>query len=349
MSGWRVETDVDDSAAYAAFATDRLWCGYAIADLEPPFRAFARVAVAHRGGEVAACLVLRAPAFNAIVPHGPGAGLDAILERISLPRRTHLFALDEHLAPLRRWFVYVDPVPMLRMAVDAASFVGSADVAAVDRLGPGDFAALTELYAPYAESAFQPEQLLGGVFYGIRDGAGLLAAAGTHVVSARYTIAAVGNIYTRPSARGRGLAGAVTSAVVAELLAGGYRDVILNVARDNVSAQYVYTRLGFREHLRHYEGTASLRESHPHPPGPPLPPEGEGGGGYLVFELADAVAEDADGFDLALYDVAVFEPFGWAHAHGDAGGGAGDDHVARLEGRAGREDLENATDVVEHV
>jgi hypothetical protein len=30
-------------------------------------------------------MVLRAPAFNAIVSHGPGAALDAILERISLP------------------------------------------------------------------------------------------------------------------------------------------------------------------------------------------------------------------------------------------------------------------------
>ena len=98
---------------------------------------------------------------------GSTPGLDAILERIELPRQTHLFALDEHLAALRRRFVYADPVPMLRMAVDAASFRASADSASVDRLGPGDLAALTELYAPYAENAFQPEQLSTGVFYGV--------------------------------------------------------------------------------------------------------------------------------------------------------------------------------------
>ena len=91
------------------------------------------------------------------------------------------------------------------------------------------------------------------MFYGIRDGPRLLAAAGTHVVSARYAIAAVGNIFTRPAARG-GLAGR-GHAVVADF--GGaerYRDVILNVGRANVSAQRVYARLGFREHLRHFEG-----------------------------------------------------------------------------------------------
>jgi len=157
MREWRVETDVGDSAAYAAFATDRLWCGYAIADLEPPFRAFSRVAVARLGGEVAACLVLRTPAFNAVVPHGPGAGLEAILARSELPSQTHLFALDEHLEPLRRRFMYADPVPMLRMAVDAASSCASPDVASADRLGSPDLAALIDLFAAYPENAFQPE------------------------------------------------------------------------------------------------------------------------------------------------------------------------------------------------
>jgi hypothetical protein len=206
VAGWQGEADVDDLAAYTALATDRLWCGYAIADLEAPFRAYTRVAVAHRAGAVAACVVLRHPDFCAVVPHGPPAGLEAILERIDLPRQTHLFALEQHLPTVRQWFAYDHPVPMLRMAVTAASFVNSAVEAAVDRLGPADVAALTELYAAYADNAFHPDQLASGVFYGIRDRGRLLAAAGTHVVSARYGIAAIGNIVTRPAARGRGLA-----------------------------------------------------------------------------------------------------------------------------------------------
>lgn len=253
-----MQTDVDDATAYAAFATDRLWCGYAIADLEPPWREYARVAVARRGPEdIAACLVLRHPAFNAVVPHGHDAGLEAILERIELPRRTHLFALDEHLGVLRRRFAYDQPQPMLRLAVDTESFRAPADMAAADRLGPADLGALTDLYAAYPANAFQPDQLTSGVFYGIRDGAQLVAAAGTHVISARYAIAAIGNIYTRPAARGHGLAGAATAAVVAELLDRSCRDTILNVARSNEPARRVYARLGFREHARHYEGVAT--------------------------------------------------------------------------------------------
>ena len=97
------------------------------------------------------------------------------------------------------------------------------------------------------------------MFYGLRDGARLIAAAGTHVVSRRRGIAAVGNIYTRPEARGRGFGRAVTGAVVAELLAGPCRDAVLNVAAANEPAIRVYTRPGFWTHCRHYEGAATRR------------------------------------------------------------------------------------------
>ena len=41
-----------------------------------------RVAIARRGAEMAACLVLRHPDFTSVVPHGPADGLDRIIERI---------------------------------------------------------------------------------------------------------------------------------------------------------------------------------------------------------------------------------------------------------------------------
>jgi GNAT superfamily N-acetyltransferase len=99
-----------------------------------------------------------------------------------------------------------------------------------------DLPALLDLYPGYRDNAFQPDQLAGGVFYGVRDGGCLVAAAGTQVTSARYGIAAVGSIFTRPEARRRGFGAAVTSAVVAELLAGFCRDAILNVAAANEPA-----------------------------------------------------------------------------------------------------------------
>ena len=158
---------------------------------------------------------------------------------------------------LRRRLDYSAPTPMLRMAVDAATFRPVA--VGADRLTPDHLPALLDLYAGYAGNAFHPDQLATGVFYGVRDGARLLAAAGTQVVSTRFGIAAVGNVFTRPVARGRGLGPAVTGAVVAELLAGPCREAILNVAAANEAAVRVYSRLGFRVHSRHYEGTATLR------------------------------------------------------------------------------------------
>jgi RimJ/RimL family protein N-acetyltransferase len=257
MEGWSITLEADDAEAYEAFATDRLWCGYAIADLEPPLRAYSRVAVARRAEEVAACLVLRHPAFAAIVPHGAADGLLALLQRIELPAEANLFAREEHLAALHQRYDYPSPTRMLRMAADASSFEPGAGGA--DRLAPDDVPALLELYSTYPGNAFQPDQVASGIFYGVREGTRVIAAAGTHVASRRYGIAAVGNIFTSPEARGLGFASAVTSAVVAELLRNGCREVILNVAIDNEAAIHVYTRLGFRTHCRHYEGMATLR------------------------------------------------------------------------------------------
>jgi hypothetical protein len=176
MAAWSVTLDADDAAAHAAFATDRLWSGYAIADLDPPFRAYSTVAVARRGSDVAACLTLRHPAFVAVVPHGPYDGLVALLAHMELPRAAFLFARAEHLPAVKHHFDYV-PTPMLRMAVNAGRFRPIEGVA--QRLGPDDLADLLELYSGYDGNAFQPDQLALGVFYGIREGGRLLAAGGT--------------------------------------------------------------------------------------------------------------------------------------------------------------------------
>ena len=265
MSGaWQVEPDADDAAAYAALAGDRLWNGYSIADLEPPFRAHSRFALARRGAAPpsAACLLLRHPAFNSLIPHGDPDGLAAILERAAasgdLPDSSYVLAREPHLPALARWYAFPsDPQAMLRMAVDAASFRPlAARVAGVERLGSADLPALLDLYAGYTLSAFNADQFASGVFYGVRAGdvgGEIVAAGGTHVLAARYGIAAIGSVYTRPEARGRGYASAITAAVTAELLAGPYRDVILNVAVANEPAARIYRRLGYREHCRYRE------------------------------------------------------------------------------------------------
>lgn len=262
---WRVESDAGDAAAYGALADDRPWNGYSIADLTPPFRAYTRVALARRGDAppLAACLFLRHPAFSSIIPHGDVAGLAAILAAVAgaLPESTYILARPSHLPPLERYYNFPEGwQEMLRMVVEPATFRPPAGPAApLRRLGPVDLPALRDLYAGYGESAFNADQLWGGVFYGVREGGALVAAGGTHVVAPHHGIAAVGNIYTRPAARGRGYGGAITAAVVADLLAGPCREIILNVAAANVGAGCLYARLGFREHCRYWEGAGWRR------------------------------------------------------------------------------------------
>lgn len=121
----------------------------------------------------------------------------------------------------------------------------------VEPLGRADLAALSGLYAVEPEAAFfLPHMVDDDTFVGVRgaDG-GLVAAAGTHVVSAEQRVAAIGAVYTHPAHRGRGLGRATTAAVVRRLdrRHGGRPDVIgLNAADDNDAARHMYRSMGFR-------------------------------------------------------------------------------------------------------
>jgi GNAT superfamily N-acetyltransferase len=86
--------------------------------------------------------------------------------------------------------------------------------------------AVTALFAhggAFTPDAFAAHQVESGVFYGVEDATGALAAVGgTHIVDYTRGLAAIGNMYTRPDCRGRGFASAVLAAIVASS-AGGWR------------------------------------------------------------------------------------------------------------------------------
>jgi GNAT superfamily N-acetyltransferase len=123
-----------------------------------------------------------------------------------------------------------------------ARFDGSAAVA----LSEADAGDLGALYAAaYPGNWFAPRMLETGLYYGVRDDRGLASVAGVHVYSPRYGVAALGNVATRPDARGRGLATAAVARVCQELLRAGVEHVGLNVRADNGAAVACYERLGF--------------------------------------------------------------------------------------------------------
>jgi GNAT superfamily N-acetyltransferase len=116
-----------------------------------------------------------------------------------------------------------------------------------------DSAAANDLYASDAGGAFFLPTMLGAnPFYGVWDGSRLVAAAGTHVASRRYGVAAVGAVITRPSHRGRGLA-TVATAALCESLVEEFATIGLNVEESNVAARRVYGRLGFRSAFEYEE------------------------------------------------------------------------------------------------
>jgi RimJ/RimL family protein N-acetyltransferase len=145
----------------------------------------------------------------------------------------------------------VDPGPqMVRMWVDRSMF--RPFPADVRRLLPVEIGELNRLYQLGFASWLPSSAIAEGVYYGVRIGGKLIAAAGTHVISPTARLAVVGNVLTHVDYRGRGHATAATGAVTAELLRT-CDAVVLNVRADNPPALQAYRRLGYEEHVRFEE------------------------------------------------------------------------------------------------
>jgi RimJ/RimL family protein N-acetyltransferase len=143
--------------------------------------------------------------------------------------------------------------PMVRMWVDRSRF--RPYPAEVRRLLPIDIGDLNRLYQLGFASWLPSSAIADGVYYGMRVGGRLVAAAGTHVISRQARLAVVGNVLTHVDYRGRGYATAVTGAVTADLLRS-CDQVVLNVRSDNPPALQAYRRLGYAEHVRFDERLA---------------------------------------------------------------------------------------------
>ena len=246
---------VTDRAVLRAFLeTDRLLAAYALCDLEDREFARTRWGGAFDGDR----LVAIALEYSGLTPQplfvmGGPDGIEAILRDIVRPRAAYVAALAESL-PAVEGVYRLDPgPPMVRMWVDRARF--RPYPAEVRRLLPIDIGDLNRLYQ-LGFASWLPSSAIGeGVYYGMRVGGRLVAAAGTHVISSRARLAVVGNVLTHVDYRGRGYATAVTGAVTADLLRT-CDEVVLNVRSDNPPALQAYRRLGFAEHVRFEERLA---------------------------------------------------------------------------------------------
>jgi ribosomal protein S18 acetylase RimI-like enzyme len=256
---WKTSRLDDKSRILAYLETDPLYAAYAIGDLEPGMYEQCTWAGAEwRGRTEALVLHYRGLEPPPLFLMGEVEGLRAILAETLCPEWVYLNCLKKHLPLTLEFYDWYETTPMWRMALKPSYFRPLASDAI--RLAPSQSGQLADLYALGGGDAFSPAQVGQGVFYGVFVVGELVAAAGTHLVSMTYGVGAVGNVFTHPGHRGHGYALAATSAVVAELLDRGIRDVILNVSRDNAAAIHVYEKLGFERACPFLEGPAIKRE-----------------------------------------------------------------------------------------
>jgi ribosomal protein S18 acetylase RimI-like enzyme len=246
------ERTTDRELLRAFLERDRRFAAYGICDLDDREFPRTRWGVARSGGEVVAAVCeYDGPSPQPLLLMGRPDGLAAILESAVRPWLAYAALLPEQVGAMQRRYQLQAGSAMVRMWVDRERFAPVEGIA-VTRLGGVDAPDLNRLYRLGFGAWLPAGQVRDGVYYGIRVGGRLVAAAGTHVVSPGSRIAVVGNVLTDPMHRGRGYATAVTSAVTAELLAF-CDDVVLNVRADNPPALAAYRHLGYGEHVRFEE------------------------------------------------------------------------------------------------
>lgn len=238
----------DPSTIRALLRRDPAWSAYALCDLAPTFFPFTQ---------------WFAPGPT-LVLHAYGTCIMLAMDSRSLPEAMahvawpfHVQARDDVFAEVRRLAHLDHDRRMWRML--RTGEVGPLESPGVVSLGRADIPALRVLYADgdatgEAPDFFIPSTVDDGAYFGVYEGPELVAAAGTHVLARQEGAAAIGNVYTRRDRRGRGLARAVTTAVLRAL--ADVETVVLNVRHDNAAALALYETLGFSRHCLFHEAVA---------------------------------------------------------------------------------------------
>jgi len=247
------EAEVDQRLSQL-LESDRVWCAYALADLDPA----EAIHSTWLASEKAVVLIYKGLDPPVLFAHGDPEELIELVNQVPCGvyqytlKRTCRVMLTDRLQlkfELHMWRMVLNPSDVPRI-----SNVG------LESLGPDDLPAIRRLFESSTDlpDAFHERQLAIGPFFGIREGAELLCIAGVHVLSQWAKIAAVGNVFTRPDRRGQGLATRASAAVVKALLEQNIQTIVLNVAMDNEPAVRCYRRLGFRPYCDYYEGVGKL-------------------------------------------------------------------------------------------
>lgn len=231
---------------------------YEIGDLDDFFWSFTTWYGLERDGRIEAVALLYSGAALPVLlalDEPPAEAARELVRRVRhfLPRRLYAHLSEGVLEGLGDAYRVQPRGTHLKMALTYPAQLDGIDTAGIERLGPGDLAELQAFYArSYPGNWFDPRMLETGQFVGLRGGGELLCVAGIHVHSPAYRVTALGNIATRPDARGRGLSRRTTAALCRSLVDAGFR-VGLNVDAENAPAIACYRRLGFTDVAAYHE------------------------------------------------------------------------------------------------
>jgi len=248
-AGYRVTHLTDRRKLEARLSDDRPFTAYALGHLEPELFEYAEYWAAD--GPCGSATVMHASALGPVtVATGDAEAIAAILSIHPGPRLGYLStAAPEHEAAFGITHFVSDVLHMVRMSTTALTFQDP-DASAFDlrRLRGHDANRLNTLYATDGPTTrYTAATIDRAIYHGAFHQGQLVAAAGTHVVSPHQSIAVVGNVFTHPAHRGRGLAQQVTAAVTRDLLGGGCSEAVLTVNPQNTPAVAAYSRLGYRQ------------------------------------------------------------------------------------------------------
>lgn len=246
--GLQVRATRDRALLLSFLDRDRLFAAYAIADMDDSEFSRTRWGVVFEDDEpVAVAMEYRGLSPQPLFVMGTPEGVKAVLAEVVRPRVAYLAAKPEVVPAVSQVYRVEPAAVMVRMSVDRATFTPV--FGDVVRLDAADTRHLNRLYDLGLTAWLPAESVDAGIYYGVRRGSRLIAAAGTHVIGPMYGIAAVGNVFTDREYRGQGLAKIVTSAVTERLLKA-VDQVVLNVRADNPPALATYRALGYAEHTR---------------------------------------------------------------------------------------------------
>jgi ribosomal protein S18 acetylase RimI-like enzyme len=254
----------DQEAIRRLLESRPIYTAYALGQLEPHLFPLTEWWLAEGDGRTAGlggrALLLhsRGGLGNALFTLGEAAPLTALLSLHPGPRNAFATCQMEHKGVLRRFFYLSQEHPMLRMKVTADTFRPPQGEAR--RLRGREVRLVNRLYnAEGAVASYTARQIEEGAYFGAYVGERLVAVAGTHAVSPAHGVAVVGNVYTHPRYRGRGLGALVTGAVTAAVIEACPL-VVLSVDPRNRAAVRAYQRLGYEGECRLIEAAATRKD-----------------------------------------------------------------------------------------